>query len=99
MEDVRGREFDGREIVETDGTCFTDCNFKSAVLVYRGGEHPFFESCSFGPDVTWRFLGPALTTIQFLQRIGNDDGGENFIADMFMKGKYFEDEPGAEASH
>ena len=95
MEDVRGREFDGRETVETDGTSFTDCNFKSAVLVYRGGVHPFFESCTFGRDVSWRFLGPALTTIQFLQRIVNDEGGENFIASIFAKGKYFEDEPQA----
>jgi hypothetical protein len=30
-----------------------------------------------------------LTTVQFLQRIANDEGGENFIADLFQKGKYF----------
>jgi hypothetical protein len=89
MENVTGRTFDGQEMIETDDKTFADCVFNSAVLVYRGGEHPFFERCTFGSDVTWRFLGPALTTVQFLQRIANDEGGENFIADLFQKGKYF----------
>ncbi|HEY1607038.1 MAG TPA: hypothetical protein VGF77_15730 [Allosphingosinicella sp.] len=91
MENVTGRIFDGQAIVETDGTTFADCTFNSAQLVYRGGEHPLFERCTFGSSVSWIFLGPALTTIQFLQRIANDNGGENFIADMFQKGKYFAD--------
>jgi hypothetical protein len=93
MEDVSGRTFDGQALVETDGKTFTDCTFDSAILIYRGGEHPFFEGCSFGPEVSWRFLGSALKTIQFLQRIGNDEGGENFIADLFQKGRFFADEP------
>ena len=92
MEQVSGRSFSGED-VETDGKTFTDCSFKAAGLVYRGGEHPLFERCSFGPGVTWRFLGPALKTIQLLQRIANDQGGENFIADLFEKGKFFADEP------
>jgi hypothetical protein len=95
MENVTGRTFEGGEFVETDGKSFTDCTFNSAALVYRGGEHPFFDRCSFGGDVNWRFLGPALTTIRFLQRIANDDGGENFIANLFEKGKYFADEDAA----
>jgi len=89
MEDVTGRTFDGQEMIETDDKNFTDCIINSAVLVYRGGEHPLFERCAFGNDVSWRFLGPALLTVQFLQRIVNDEGGENFIADLFQKGKYF----------
>ncbi|HEX5184002.1 MAG TPA: hypothetical protein VFW19_12745 [Allosphingosinicella sp.] len=91
MENVTGRIYDGKADVETDGMTFADCTFNSARLVYRGGEHPLFERCTFGGDVSWIFLGPALTTIQFLQRIANDDGGEHFIADMFQKGKYFAD--------
>jgi hypothetical protein len=95
MDKVTGRTFDGGEFVETDGKSFADCTFNSAALVYRGGEHPFFDRCSFGQEVNWRFLGPALTTIRFLQRIANDQGGENFIADLFQKGKYFADEESA----
>ncbi len=91
MEEVTGRTFEDQETVETDGKSFTDCNFRSAVLVYRGGDHPYFDRCSFGPDVSWRFLGPALTTVQFLQRIASDDGGQRFIARLFEKGRYFEE--------
>jgi hypothetical protein len=98
MTDVTNRIFDNGEFVETDGNEFTDCTFNSAALVYRGGEHPFFDRCSFGGEVSWRFLGPALTTIRFLQRIANDQGGENFIADLFEKGKYFADEETAGAA-
>jgi hypothetical protein len=90
MEQVSGRSFSGED-VETDGRSFTDCRFDSAELVYRGGEHPQFERCTFGPGVRWRFLGPALTTVQFLQRIANDEGGESFIGHLFAKGVYFEE--------
>ena len=93
MEEVSGRTFDGEQMVETDGKAFTDCTFNSAILTYRGGEHPLFNRCSFGPDISWQFVGPALKTIQFLQRIANDQGGEHFIADVFQKGKFFADEP------
>lgn len=87
--EVTDRTFEGQEMVETDGRSFKDCAFNSAVLVYRGGDHPAFDNCSFGPDVSWRFLGPALLTVQFLQRIANDPGGENFIGALFKKGVYF----------
>jgi hypothetical protein len=92
-EEVSGKTFDGGALVETDGRSFTDCTFNSAVLIYRGGAHPYFDRCTFGTEVTWRFLGPALITIQFLQRIANDKGGEHFIAHLFQKGRYFADEP------
>lgn len=92
MEIISGQTFDGGVEVETDGKTFTDCTFQTAIIVYRGGEHPLFERCRFTPEVTWHFRGPALRTIQFLQRIANDDGGEHFIADLFAKGKYFADE-------
>ena len=91
MEDVTGRTF-GQELVETDGRSFTDCTFNSSGLIYRGSEHPAFDRCTFDGEVTWQFLGPALKTIQLLQRISNDQGGENFIANLFEKGKYFADE-------
>jgi len=90
MEQVSGRSFSGED-VETDGRSFVDCSFANAALVYRGGEHPLFERCSFGPGVSWRFLGPALATVQLLQRIANDTGGETFIGKLFAKGVYFEE--------
>lgn len=85
---VIGRTYDGGA-VETDGTSFADCTFKSVELRYSGGEHPLFERCTFDGDVSWRFLDAGLRTVQFLQRIANDDGGQAFIADLFQAGKYF----------
>ncbi|NUQ18577.1 MAG: hypothetical protein HOP95_09020 [Sphingomonas sp.] len=92
MEEISGQTFNGPELIETDGKSFIDCTFNSAVLVYRGGEHPIFDRCTFGGNSSWRFLGPALKTIQFLQRIANDPSGEQFIGDLFQKGKIFADE-------
>ena len=97
MEQVTGRTFNADEPVETDGKEFTDCRFNSTPLVYRGGEHPFFDRCTFDGGVNWRFLGPALETIRFLQRIANN-GGENVIADMFKKGNFFAEEESAGAA-
>ena len=88
MLDIRGRTFDGGA-VETDDTNFTDCTFSSVELRYSGGEHPLFESCTFNGDVSWRFMDAGLRTVQFLQRIANDEGGQAFIADLFQPGKYF----------
>jgi hypothetical protein len=96
MEQVTGRTFDAGELVDTDGKEFTDCTFNSAALVYSGGEHPFFERCTFNDGVNWTFLGPALTTVRFLQRIANN-GGQNFIAEMFQKGNYYSEEPAGNA--
>jgi len=87
MDQVTGSQLTGE--IETDGRTFVECTIEKADLIYRGGDHPMFERCVFGPDVNWRFLGPALTTVQFLQRIANDRGGENFIGRLFAKGVYF----------
>jgi hypothetical protein len=88
--DVKDRTYDGGAVA-TDGTNFTGCTFNSVELHYAGGEHPFFDSCAFNGNVSWIFDGAALRTIQLLQRIANAEGGENFIADMFGKGKYYAD--------
>jgi hypothetical protein len=88
--DVIGRTYDGG-IVDTDGNSFSGCTFNAVQLRYAGGEHPSFDGCTFNGEVSWIFQGEALRTIQFLQRVANDDGGEHFIADMFVKGKYYTD--------
>lgn len=89
MEEITGQSFTGS--VETDGKRFVDCTFTNAVLIYRGGEHPMFERCTFSGSIGWDFLGSAKTTIQFLQRIANDAGGDKFIARLFAKGHYLDD--------
>ena len=88
--DVKDRTFDGGA-VDTDGNDYTGCTFNSVQLRYGGGAHPSFDSCTFNGSVSWIFQGEAQRTIQFLQRIANDEGGEHFIADMFAKGKFYAD--------
>src|SRR4051812_36424101 len=88
--DVIGRTFDGGN-VDTDSNSYSGCTFNSVQFRYAGGEHPSFDNCTFNGEVTWNFHGHALRTIQFLQRIANDEGGDRFIADMFAKGKYYVD--------
>jgi hypothetical protein len=79
--------FANQDRVEVDGGTFVNCDFRWAILLYAGGEHPKFEDCSFG-DVSWRFEGAALRTIQLLQLMSGSDQGQAFIKDLFQSGKY-----------
>lgn len=79
--------FVNQDRVEMDGGRFVNCNFRSAILLYAGGEHPKFEDCTFG-EVSWRFEGAALRTIQLLQLMGGSAEGQDFIKDLFQSGKY-----------
>lgn len=83
---ARKQTFTNGDIVHTDGGRFIECNFESATLVYEGGIHPAFENCTFG-DIGWRFGGPALKTIQFLQTMNMAPRGKEFLDDLFVPGK------------
>jgi hypothetical protein len=87
---ARDMTFVNGDRVEVDGGTFVNCNFRWAILLYAGGEHPKFEDCTFG-DVSWRFEGPALRTIQLLQLMGGSAEGQEFIKDLFQSGKYLTD--------
>ena len=93
MKEVRDRTFAGGEMVDTDGTTFIKCIFESAALRYAGGEHPFFQECTFG-DIGWYFTDAALRTIQLLQQINNVGRGSEFIADLFKPGNYIAEQMG-----
>jgi hypothetical protein len=84
---ARDMTFVNKDRVEVDGGTFVHCDFRSAILLYAGGEHPKFEDCGFG-DVSWRFEGNALRTIQLLQLIGTSAEGQALIKDLFQSGKY-----------
>ena len=90
MGTARNQTFTDGDTINTDGGRFIDCNFENAVLVYEGGIHPAFENCTFG-DVGWRFAGPALKTIQFLQSISLVPEGKAFVDDLFVPGKILTD--------
>jgi len=56
------------ETVALDAERFTDCEFRECRLVYRGGEPPSFEGCSFvGCD--WQFEGAAANTLKHLKTL------------------------------
>jgi hypothetical protein len=84
---ARNMTFANQDRVEADGGTFIDCDFRWAVLLYGGGEHPTFENCTFG-DVSWQFEGPALRTIQLLQLVSPSAEGHDLIKDLFQSGKY-----------
>ncbi|MEA3061908.1 MAG: hypothetical protein QOJ94_1689 [Sphingomonadales bacterium] len=84
---ARDMTFVNKDRIEVDGGTFVNCDFRSAILLYGGGEHPKLEECTFG-DVGWHFEGAALRTIQLLQLIGGSAEGQKFIKDLFQPGKY-----------
>jgi hypothetical protein len=92
MAEVRDRNFNPGETVETDETTFIGCNFDSTTLKYSGGQLPSFDQCGFR-DVGWYFSDAALRTIQLLQQINNSGGGSGseMIADLFKPGNLIGD--------
>jgi hypothetical protein len=88
--DIANRSFAPGEEVETDGHAFADCAFQQAVLVYRGGDHPRFDRCTFH-SCGWEFRGAALKTVQFLQQINASPGGQAFLGEIFAPGAYLQE--------
>jgi len=86
MNEIRGRTYRNNEAVRVDGMRFIDCNFEAATMVYAGGAHPAFETCTFG-DISWRFTEAALRTIQLLQIMHNEQPSGAFVADLFERGQ------------
>lgn len=56
------------ETVALDGEHFSDCEFRSCRMVYRGAEPPAFERCRFD-DCDWRFEDAAANTLACLKAI------------------------------
>jgi len=88
LSEHRNQNFE-RATLDTDGAHYVDCAFRETTFVYRGGDHPRFDRCSFH-SCGWHFDGPALKTIQFLQQIRTAPGGEGLFAQIFAPGAYME---------
>jgi hypothetical protein len=56
------------ETVALDGERFSDCEFRGCRMVYRGGEAPSFDSCTFD-DCDWRFEDAAASTLAHLKTV------------------------------
>lgn len=90
MAEFRNQSLGGAEPIETDGNHYSDCIFTEATFVYRGGAHPRFDRCGFH-SCGWRFAGPALKTIQFLQQMNAAPGGDGLLKEIFAPGAYLEE--------
>lgn len=67
-----GKSF--RRRVRLDGNTYTDCKFRNAELVFRGGSPPTFVNCEFY-RVTFGFDGAAANTILMLKRMAAPGAG------------------------
>jgi hypothetical protein len=56
------------ETVALDGERFSSCEFRDCRLVFRGGEPPLFDDCTFD-DCDWRFEGAAANTLAHLKEV------------------------------
>ena len=56
------------ETVALDGEQFSGCEFRGCRLVFRGGEPPSFEDCTFD-DCDWRFEDAAANTLAHLKEV------------------------------
>ena len=54
------------ETVPLDGEEFSGCEFRGCRMVYRGGEPPRFDDCSFA-DCDWRFDDAAARTLTHMK--------------------------------
>ncbi len=68
------------ETVNLDRMEFVDCEFRSCVLVYRGGPVPVFNGSCLD-DCEWKFESEALNTVQLLRNLYKN-GGVNLIQSM-----------------
>lgn len=64
MSDVRNQVLQGR--LTLDGKTFTDCEFRNAELVYKGGQAPSFINCRFTQS-RFAFENEAANTVNFLR--------------------------------
>lgn len=56
------------ETVALDGEQFSGCEFRGCRLVFRGGEPPRFDACTFDA-CDWRFEDAAANTLAHLQEV------------------------------
>ncbi|WP_029415538.1 hypothetical protein [Brevundimonas bacteroides] len=80
MVEIRNQVLEGRQ--ELDGnTCYA-CEFRDAMLVFRGVQQPGFSNCRFTRS-RFAFEGPAANTVHFLRgMLGRQSGMRGFVTGM-----------------
>ncbi len=80
MADIRNQVLEGRQ--EIDGNTYYDCQFRSAVLVFKGVQQPGFSNCRFTQS-RFAFEGHAATTVNLLRgMLQPQTGMRGFVTGM-----------------
>jgi hypothetical protein len=80
MTEVRNQTLEGRQ--QIDGKTFIDCEFKNALLAFKGDTPPNFVNCRFTSS-RFVFEGPAAATVNFLRgMLGHQTGMRGFVTGM-----------------
>ena len=80
MADIRNQVLEGRQ--ELDGNTYYDCEFRDAVLVFKGVQQPGFSNCRFTRS-RFAFEANAATTVHFLRgMLGRQPGMRSFVTGM-----------------
>lgn len=73
-----------RETVDIDGNEYVECSFLHCKIQFGGTALPTLVSCSFD-GCTWKLVGAAALTAEFLRGIHND-GGQTLVARLLAFG-------------
>ena len=80
MAEIRNQVLDGRQLL--DGNTFIDCEFKNAVLVFKGVAQPSFANCRFTQS-RFVFEDSAAVTVNFLRgMLQPQTGMRGFVTGM-----------------
>ena len=80
MTDIRNQVLEGRQLV--DGNTYHDCEFKNAVLVFKGVQAPGFVNTRF-TNSGFAFEDQAATTVNFLRAmLPAQTGMRGFVTGM-----------------
>jgi hypothetical protein len=80
MAEIRNQVLEGRQLV--DGNTYADCEFRNAVLVFKGVQQPGFSNCRFTQS-RFVFEDNAATTVNFLRgMLGRQTGLRGFVTGM-----------------
>lgn len=65
-----------------DGATFEKVTFKTATLIFKGGNPPVFTDCAFHNDVRFSFDGPAGNTVAFIRSMRNNTRWSAMVKQM-----------------
>jgi hypothetical protein len=71
---VEDQRFDGKPIF-LDGFAYCRCTFVRCTLIFSGLVQPYLDGCQY-EDCVFEVIGPAKTTVEFLQGLSDMGNGD-----------------------